>query len=285
MKLQKFYTLAAAALLIGAGSAQAQTSNFASTVGPLDNLNHDCVIKEARGNQVLLLKHGDVVTQSFTACENGVVEKVYISIKQSSDYGKLHAFIQDAKGENIIDFKQDVKAGQSGILVIKLPAPVKAGQVYNLKLRAFQSNIVLEGQYGQSSDNALHLNGWKLDGNITTAVGIRKVVETPGPVSDTRNPESNEVMQDRATEFHSNFLVYPNPFVDNIKVTFKRKFKDETHVMLTDLSGNVLQRVSIREPLQGQMVELNPAYDLRPGAYALRIISENRVYNQTLMKY
>ena len=54
MKLQKFYILAAAALLIGAVSAQAQTANFASTAGPFDNLNHDCVAKEARGNQVLL---------------------------------------------------------------------------------------------------------------------------------------------------------------------------------------------------------------------------------------
>ncbi|MGB1123384.1 MAG: hypothetical protein ACPG08_07650, partial [Flavobacteriales bacterium] len=191
MKLQKFYILAAAALLIGAVSAQAQTANFTSTAGPFDNLDHDCVVKEARGNQVLLLNAGDVVTQSFKACENGFAEAVYISVKQSSDYGAIQIFIDEANGTNIADFKQPLKEGHSGIVAVRLRAPVKAGQVYTLKLRAVQTNLVLEGQYGQASKNALHLNGWKLDGNITTAIGIRKVVEAPGPVSDTRNPQSN----------------------------------------------------------------------------------------------
>ena len=68
-------------------------------------------------------------------------------------------------------------------------------------------------------------------------------------------------------------------------MTFKREFKGETIVMLTDLSGNVLHREVRENPLQGQNVNLNPAYNLRPGAYALRIINDNRVYNQTLMKY
>ena len=100
MKLQKFYILAAAALLIGAVSAQAQTANFASTAGPFDNLDHDCVAKEARGNQVLLLNHLDVVTQSFTACEQGVVEKVYVIVKQTGSDGRISAVLKTAVGAN-----------------------------------------------------------------------------------------------------------------------------------------------------------------------------------------
>ena len=169
MKLQKFYTLTVAALLIGTVTAQAQTSNFATTAGPFDNLSHDCLVKEARGNQVLLLNEGDIVTQSFTACENGMVEKVYVSIKQSSNLGKISAVIQDSRGQEIAGVKNKVTAGFDGVLDIKLPAVVKAGSVYSLKLRALGTNIVLEGQYGQASENDLHLNGWKLDGNITTA--------------------------------------------------------------------------------------------------------------------
>jgi hypothetical protein len=285
MKLQKFYILTAAALLIGAVSAQAQTSNFATTAGPFDNLDHDCLVKEARGNQVLLLNEGDIVTQSFTACENGMVEKVYVSIKQSSNQGKISAVIQDSRGEEIFGVKNKVSAGFEGVLTIKLPADVKAGSVYSLKLRALNTNIVLEGQYGQASENDLHLNGWKLDGNITTAIGMRRVIERPESAWDARNPYGDNIIEDRATEFHSNFNVYPNPFHDEVTVTFKRPFKGETVIMLTDLSGNVLNRETRMNPLQGQDVDLIPTYNVRPGAYVLRIINDNRVYNQTLMNY
>ena len=266
-------------------AAQAQTSNFATTAGPFDNLDHDCLVKEARGNQVLLLNEGDIVTQSFTACENGMVEKVYVSIKQSSNDGRIKASIHDSRGVEIAGGKSKVSVGFDGVLTFKVPADVKSGMVYSLKLRTMGTDIVLEGQYGQASENDLHLNGWKLDGNITTAIGMRRVIERPESALDARNPYGDNIIEDRATEFHSNFNVFPNPFVDQVTVTFKREFKGETTIMLTDLSGNVLHREVRENPVQGQNVNLNPAYNLRPGAYALRIINDNRVYNQTLMKY
>jgi hypothetical protein len=285
MKLQKFYILTAAALLIGAVSAQAQTSNFAATAGPFDNLNHDCLVQEARGNQVLLLNEGDIVTQSFTACENGMVEMVYVSIKQSSNDGHIKASVHDSRGVEIAGGKSKVGVGFEGVLTLKVPADVKSGMVYSLKLRTMGTNIVLEGQYGQSSENDLHLNGWKLDGNITTAIGMRRVIERPDPVLDARNPHDDNIMEDRATEFQNNFNVYPNPFHDEVTLTFKRGFKGETVIMLTDLSGNVLNRETRMNPLQGQDVDLIPTYNVLPGAYVLRIINDNRVYNQTLMKH
>jgi hypothetical protein len=285
MKLQKFYILTAAALLIGAVSAQAQTSNLAATAGPFDNLNHDCLVQEARGNQVLLLNEGDIVTQSFTACENGMVEMVYVSIKQSSNDGHIKASVHDSRGVEIAGGKSKVGVGFEGVLTLKVPADVKSGMVYSLKLRTMGTNIVLEGQYGQSSENDLHLNGWKLDGNITTAIGMRRVIERPDPVLDARNPHDDNIMEDRATEFQNNFNVYPNPFHDEVTVTFKRGFKGETVIMLTDLSGNVLNRETRMNPLQGQDVDLIPTYNVLPGAYVLRIINDNRVYNQTLMKH
>lgn len=284
MKLQKFYILAAAALLFGAVSAQAQTANFASTAGPFDNLDHDCVAKEARGNQVLLLNHLDVVTQSFTACEQGVVEKVYVIVKQTGSDGRISAVIEDSRGRELEGHKLDIREGFDGVVTFKLQTKVDAGMKYFLKIRAMETNLVLEGQYGQASDNSLHLNGWKLDGNITTAIGMRRVIERPESALDARNPYGDNIIEDRATEFQSNFVVYPNPFVDQVTVTFKREFKGETIVMLTDLSGNVLHREIRQNPIEGQNVNLNPAYNLHPGAYALRIINDNRVYNQTLMK-
>jgi len=91
-------------------------------------------------------------------------------------------------------------------------------------------------------------------------------------------------VEDRASEFNANFSVYPNPFSNDFSVKFNRDLKGETTVMLTDLSGNVLHREVRMNPLNGQQVYINPVYNLHPGAYALRIINDNRVYTQTLMK-
>jgi hypothetical protein len=284
MKLQKFYILTAAALLIGAVSVQAQSSNLSSTTGPLDNLNHDCVAKEQRGNQVLLLNDGDIATQSFVACEQGVVEKAYVIVKQTSNDGTISAEITDSRGQELEGHKLAIKEGFGGVVSFKLQTKVDAGTVYFLKLKAINTNLVIEGQYGETSDNTLHLNGWKLDGHISTAVGMRHEIERPEANTSDRYPYENNIIEDRATEFQNTFAVYPNPFVDEVNVTFKREFKGQTIVMLTDLSGNVLHREVRMNPLEGQNVKLIPAYNLRPGAYALRILNDNRVYNQTLMK-
>jgi hypothetical protein len=284
MKLQKFYILTAAALLFGAVTAQAQTTGFSSTTGPFDDLKHDCVAKEERGNQVLLLNSGDIVTQSFTACDQGVVEKAYVIVKQSSAHGTFEVEISDSRGE-VIDFnKQHIKEGFSGLVMFKIQAKVDVGTKYNLKFKASNTNLVLEGQYGDTSENTLHLNGWKLDGHISTAVGIRHEIERPNPIVADRNPIQDNIIEDRATEFQANFSVYPNPFVDKVNLKFNRKFKGKTIVMLTDLSGNILHSEVIMNAETGQNLELRPAYNLHPGAYALRIVNEKRVYNQTLMK-
>lgn len=284
MKLQKFYILTAAALLFGAVTAQAQTTGFSSTTGPFDDLKHDCVAKEERGNQVLLLNSGDIVTQSFTACEEGFVDKVYVLVKQSSAYGIFRAAITDSRGEILGAGKLHIKEGFSGLVTFKIPAKVEVGMKYFLKFKASDTNLVIEGQYGDTSENTLHLNGWKLDGHISTAVGIRHEIERPNPIVADRNPIQDNIIEDRATEFQANFSVYPNPFVDKVNLKFNRKFKGKTIVMLTDLSGNILHSEVIMNAETGQNLELRPAYNLHPGAYALRIVNEKRVYNQTLMK-
>lgn len=284
MKLQKFYILAAAALLIGAVSAQAQSTSFSSTAGPFDDLKHDCVAKEDRGNQVLLLNSGDIVTQSFTACDQGVVENVYVIVKQTSTDGSFSAEITDSRGQEIEGHKVVIKEGFSGVVKFKLQSKVDAGMTYFVKLKAINTNLVIEGQYGETSENTLHLNGWKLDGHISTAVGIRHEIERPNSLVSDRNPVDDNIIEDRASEFQANFSVYPNPFADEVNLMFKREFKGETIVMLTDLSGNVLHREVRMNPMEGQNLSLRPAYNLHPGAYALRILNDNRVYNLTLMK-
>lgn len=285
MKLQKFYILAAAALLIGAVSASAQTAAFNATAGPFDNLNHDCVAKSETGSQVLLLNNQDVVVQSFRACADGYADKVYVIIKQTSNDGKIGVAITDSRGNAIDGKKVEIKEGFNGLRIIKLNAKVESGMVYNLRLRAINTNLVIEGRYGDDSENTLHLNGWKLDGNISAAIGMQELIEKPATIVDGRNPYGDEAVEDRATEFNTYFSVYPNPFSDDFSVKFNRDLKGETTVMLTDLSGNVLHREVRMNPVDGQQVYINPVYNLHPGAYALRIINDNRVYNQTLMKH
>jgi len=284
MKLQKFYILAAAALLIGAVSASAQTAAFNATAGPFDNLNHDCVAKSETGSQVLLLNSQDIVVQSFRACADGFADKAYVIVKQTSNDGKIACEILDSRGNSLDAKKVDIREGFNGMITFKLMAKVEEGMTYNVKFRALNTNLVIEGRYGEDSDNTLHLNGWKLDGNISAAVGMREVIEKPSTLVDGRNPYGDESVENRASEFNANFSVFPNPFSNDFSVKFNRDLKGETTVMLTDLSGNVLHREVRMNPLNGQQVYINPVYNLHPGAYALRIINDNRVYTQTLMK-
>ena len=136
MKLQKFYILTAAALLIEAFTAQAQTTALNATAGPFDNLKHDCVAKAETGSEVLLLNQGDVVVQSFDACAAGVADKAYVIIKQSSNLGKLEMLIEDLRGNVLARAKVTVREGYNGLVTAKLQADVNKGERYNLKIRA-----------------------------------------------------------------------------------------------------------------------------------------------------
>jgi hypothetical protein len=214
MKLQKFYILAAAALLIGAVTAQAQTAALNATAGPFDNLAHDCVAKAETGSEVLLLNRGDVVVQSFDACAEGVANKAYVIIKQSSNFGKLEILIEDLRGNILARKKVTVREGYNGLVVAKLQAEVNKGERYNLKIRAVSTDIVIEGRYNTNEKTDLYLNGWKLDGNISTAVGMIEVDNTSEAIQAARNPYNNDAIDARATEFGATFSVYPNPFVD-----------------------------------------------------------------------
>ena len=285
MKLQKFYILAAAAMLIGAVTAQAQTAAFNATAGPFDNLKHDCVAKAETGSEVLLLNQGDVVVQSFTSCVAGVVNKAYAIIKQSSNFGKIEILIEDLRGNILARTKVTVREGYNGLVVAKLMAEVNKGERYNLKIRAVSTDIVIEGRYNTDEKTHLYLNGWKLDGNISTAVGMEEVSDTSEALESSRNPYSNDAIDARATEFGATFSVYPNPFIDQVSITFKKDLKGETQVVLMDLAGNMLHREVRLNPVTGQKVNINPMYNLKPGAYALRILNDDRVFNQTIMKH
>lgn len=71
-----------------------------------------------------------------------------------------------------------VREGFNGLVTSKLTAEVNKGERYNLKIRAISTDIVIEGRYNTDEKNDLYLNGWKLDGNISTAVGIQEVNAT-----------------------------------------------------------------------------------------------------------
>ena len=285
MKLHKFYTLAAAAMFMGAITAQAQTTALDATPGPFDNLNHGCVAKAETGSEVLLLNRGDVVVQSFTACAEGFATKAYVIIKQSSNEGKIVISIEDLEGNVLSKASERVRNGHNGLLTSKLYAEVSKGQHYNLKIRAVSTDIVIEGRYNTGDKSDLYLNGWKLDGNISTAVGMHEVTSNTTATEAARDPYNNDAPDARATEFGETFAVYPNPFVDQLSVTFKKELKGETQIILMDLTGNMLHREVRLNPVIGQKVNINPMYELHAGAYSLRIMNNKRVFNQTIMKH
>ncbi|MDA0304133.1 MAG: T9SS type A sorting domain-containing protein [Bacteroidetes bacterium] len=284
MKLKQFFTLAAATLFFGASAAIAQTASFSSTAGPFDNLFHDCVTKTESGSQVLLLNNTDVVTQTFTACTEGDVSKVYVMIKQTSGDGQLQFYVEDSRGELLGKSTVVVKDGFSGAAIAKLNAKVENGMRYNLKLIASNVDLIIEGRYTAEPGTDLHLNGWKLDGTISTAVGFKHINEIDAIQADRNNSYSDQIDM-RGTELASTFSTYPNPFSNDFTVEFEKDLKGQTVVVLLDLTGNVIHREVRTNVRSGDRVNINPRYFLNPGAYAVRVINEQRMFNTTIMKH
>ena len=283
MKLKQFFTLAAATLLIGALAANAQTSMLNGAPGPFDNLPHDCVAKTEAGSQVLLLNHNDVLTQSFSACVKGETDIIYLKVKQASGNGQILVYVESSRGDLIGRSQVNVEDGFSGVFKTKLAAPVKSGMRYNLRLVAVNVNVVLEGRYEAEPGTDLFLNGWKLDGTISAAVGFRHINQIDAIQAD-RNEASNPDIAQRGTELASTFSTYPNPFSNDFTVEFKKDLKGQTMVVLLDLTGNVIHRELRTNVRSGDQVNINPRYFLNPGAYAIRVINEQRTFNTTIMK-
>lgn len=285
MKLKQFFTLSALTLLFGAFTANAQLASFSSTTGPLDNLPHDCVAKTSYGTQVLLLNPDDVVVQSFTSCTKGEARKAYVLVNQTIGNGKLAVTIEDGRtGEELAYTKVVMREGFSGLVTAKFNAKVENGMSYNLKLKALGDlSLVVEGKYDAQPGVDLHLNGWKLDGTIATAVGMTTINEIT-VVQGDRNESTADALEDRSTELAATFLTYPNPFTNNFTVEFAKDLKGETQVILMDLTGNIIHREVRSNAHAGDRVNINPRYFLNPGAYALRVINDQRVFNKTIMK-
>ncbi len=284
MKLKQFFTLAAATFFFGAIVANAQTASFSSTPGPFANLPHDCVSKTPSGSQVLFLNNSDVVTQSFTACTDGDARKVYVKVKQTSGDGQLTMSILDSRGELVDKVKVTIKDGFSGVAIGKLSAKVENGVRYNLKLDAAGVDLIIEGRYTRLPGNDLYLNGWKLDGSISTAIGFKHINEIDA-VQATRDDSYTEQIDMRGTELASTFSTYPNPFSNEFTVEFEKDLKGETSIVLLDLTGNVLHREIRTNVRSGDRININPRYFLNPGAYAVRVINEQRMFNTTIMKH
>ena len=285
MKLKQFYTLASLTLLFGAFTANAQTASFNATAGPFDNLNHDCVSKSPSGSEVLLLNSNDVVSQTFFACTEGEIDKAYVIVKQTSGEGELSFAILDREDNLLGKSKVVMKEGDSGLVTAKLLAKVEDGRKYTLKIAAHGDvSFVIEGRYTAQPGVDLYLNGWKLDGTITTALGMTHINEID-QVQGDRNSTNNNQIDARSTELAATFLTYPNPFTEDFTIEFTKELKGKTQIVLLDLTGNVMHREVHTNLREGDQVNINPRYSLNPGAYAVRIMNDNLVFNKTVMKH
>jgi hypothetical protein len=284
MKLKQFYTLASLTLLFGAFTANAQTASLNATAGPFDNLAHDCVSKSPSGSEVLLLNSNDVVSQTFIACTEGEIQKVYVMVKQTSGEGQLSFAILDKEGNLMGKTNVVMKDGDSGLAVGKLLVKVEDGRKYTMNIAARGDvSFVIEGRYTAEPGVDLYLNGWKLDGTITTALGMKHINEID-QVQGDRNSSNNNQLDARSTELAATFLTYPNPFTEDFTIEFTKELKGKTQVVLLDLTGNVMHRQIHTDLREGDQVNINPRYSLNPGAYAVRIMNNNLVFNKTVMK-
>jgi hypothetical protein len=81
-----------------------------------------------------------------------------------------------------------------------------------------------------------------------------------------------------------NLLVYPNPVVDQLKVTFKSNFRCNTQIMLFNNIGKlVFNQESIPEPGSNQITIDIKGRSIEPGIYFVQVIADNEVFTKKII--
>ena len=90
------------------------------------------------------------------------------------------------------------------------------------------------------------------------------------------NPNNSPLENNFIEASKSNFLVYPNPTQNKINLEWKEKTPSNTTILLSDLSGRVIKKVSSPKSSLNQKLSLNLA-ELRQGIYFIQVYQNNQL--------
>ena len=194
--MNKFlYPLAATAALF-TGNLFAQEAALSDAQLDGNTQAFDCVQTVSSHNRTLGFE-GGVVTQTFTACTTGQLQKTSLTVKGATEGAVYMVELVDFRG-NVIDMTRFMKSDlKNETLNLSLNAGVKEGKTYSIQITAPQDKP-LALRYEQGPMGTLWNNGQAVRGQLagTFAFASRDLNETDAMAQD----RGTDAPQNRALE-------------------------------------------------------------------------------------
>jgi len=285
MNFKTFFSYMAvmATLVAWAVSANAQSA-LQSESSIFDGISHECMAKSDIGTSSVWVKDS-WAEQTFRACSNGTIEAIYLNVLENPQTTEVGILLYDLHRNVLSSNRMELEEGMSGILKIKMPILVSEGVEYTISIRVDNTSKVKFGAVRLSeADGTFSVGGWNLAGQLEFAVSQsdRNVDEAHTGRIDIPNTQEDGAVADNPIE--DAFIAFPNPFQNELNIEFTKAIEGETHIVLTDLNGNVISR-EVRSDVQwGERITIAPRYELLPGVYAVRILNGTNVTNYTVLK-
>ena len=275
--------LMTAAALALAVTTFAQTTGLTGTAHPLSDLDHECVTSTPFGNTSVRLNN-QIADQGFTSCMTGFTETIYLMVKEVRRGGTLEVGIQDRYGNTLGTATAKLVQGFSGILPVNIKAPVAKDLDYRLFLQTRgNAHIVLHSRNLPEAPHALYVDGWSLAANLSLAIGFKPPMGE-AEISRTAEQTSAAAAEEPAVSPAPGMTVFPNPFVENINISFQNDMKGECRIEVIDMLGFVAFRETRSDIRAGESVQIVVPSSWNTGVYGVRVMNGGQISQQTIIK-
>lgn len=275
--------LMTAAALALAVTTFAQSHGLSGTAHPLSDLDHECVSSTPFGNTSVRLNN-QIAEQGFTSCMTGFTETIYLMVKEVRRGGTLELGIQDKYGNTLTTVSKKLVQGFTGILAVDIKAPVTEG--VNFRVYAQTRNgghLVLHSRNMVEPEHELFVDGWSLDANISMAIGFRPAAsEVEANRADAG--QSTQHVEEPIAVPSPALTVFPNPFVENLNITFQNTMKGECRIDVIDMLGFVAFRETRSNIQAGETISISVPSSWNTGVYSVRVMNAGQVTQQTVVK-
>lgn len=168
--MNKFILPLAAAAALFTGNLFAQEAAISNSQSDAATSAYDCVKSVSDHNRTLGFQ-GGVIAQEFTACTDGALKAIVLTVKNATEGAVYVAELVDNRGD-VIDMTRFGKSDFSQeTLKLNLNAPVKEGKKYTLQITAPEGQP-LALRYLQGPMGTLWSNGEPVRGQLAGTMGF-----------------------------------------------------------------------------------------------------------------
>jgi hypothetical protein len=162
-----------------------------------------------------------------------------------------------------------------GFAIYSLEMPFKRVYNYNYVARDIEGNKTYTGvdPLGINCiNNTLLVEGSTWDKNLEYYLRTITLIQLPDVINNIKE------------NIESNFILYPNPTTNEVKVTFENLDTQNVKIELFDINGNLMKILSSQIEVQGQLTKSFNLNSLVNGTYFIKVESKDNNYTFKVIK-